>query len=52
MGSFQSFIQGRQAQGVKTWTINYGLQLTRHILNLAASEGELAIKSVLKKMAL
>lgn len=38
MGSLQAFIQVRQQQGVKTRTINYGLQLVRHILNLAASE--------------
>lgn len=38
MGSLQKFIQFRQQQGVKTRTINYGLQLVRHIFNLAASE--------------
>lgn len=38
MGSMQGFIQARRKEGVKTRTINYGLQLVRHILNLAASE--------------
>jgi len=38
MGSLQTFIQARKQQGVKTRTINYGLQLVRHILNLAAGE--------------
>jgi len=38
MGSLQAYILARRQQGVKTRTINYGLQLVRHILNLAASE--------------
>ena len=38
MGSLQSFIQARRKEEVKARTINYGLQLVRHILNLAASE--------------
>ncbi len=38
MGSLQSYIQLRRESGVKTRTINYGLQVVRHILNLAASE--------------
>jgi integrase len=38
MGSLQDFIRYRRAQGVKTRTINYGLQVVRHILNLAAGE--------------
>lgn len=38
MGSLQAFIQARRKETVKMRTINYGLQLTRHILNLAASE--------------
>ena len=38
MGSLQEFILARQQKGLKTRTINYGLQLVRHILNLAASE--------------
>jgi hypothetical protein len=38
MGSLQTFIEARKTQGVKTRTINYGLQLVRHILNLAAGE--------------
>lgn len=38
MGSLQGFIEARKKDSVKTRTINYGLQLVRHILNLAASE--------------
>jgi len=38
MGSLQPFIQARRQQGVKNRTINYGLQVVRHTLNLAASE--------------
>lgn len=38
MGSLQEFILARQQKGLKTRTINYGLQLVRHILNLAACE--------------
>jgi integrase len=38
MGSLQTFIQARKQDGVKNRTINYGLQLVRHILNLAAGE--------------
>jgi integrase len=38
MGSLQAYIAGRRQDGVKSRTINYGLQLTRHILNLAAGE--------------
>jgi len=38
MGSLQGFIKYRKAQGVKNRTINYGLQVVRHILNLAAGE--------------
>ena len=38
MGSLQTFIQARRQQGVKSRTINYGLQLVRHILNLASGE--------------
>jgi len=38
MGSLQAFIQARKDQGVKSRTINYALQLVRHILNLAAGE--------------
>ena len=44
IGSLQPFIQARRkkgikrADGVKTRTINYALQLVRHILNLAAGE--------------
>src|SRR5262249_2662437 len=37
MGTLQSFIAARKKE-VKTRTINHGLQVTRHILNLAASE--------------
>jgi integrase len=38
MGSLQHYIEARKQQKVKMRTINYGLQLVRHILNLAASE--------------
>ena len=38
MGSLQSFIDGRRKEGRKTRTINHGLQVVRHILNLAAGE--------------
>lgn len=38
MGSLQGYIGDRRREGVKARTINYGLQLTRHILNLAATE--------------
>jgi integrase len=38
MGTLQPFIVARRAKGLKTRTINHGLQVVRHILNLAASE--------------
>jgi integrase len=38
MGTLQSYIQSRRKTGVKNRTVNYGLQVVRHILNLAASE--------------
>ena len=38
MGTLQSFISARRAQGVKARTINYALQVVRRILFLAASE--------------
>lgn len=38
IGSLQAYIQLRKESGVKSRTINYGLQVIRHILNLAASE--------------
>jgi integrase len=38
MGSLQSYIQNRKAAGWKRRTINYGLQVVRRILNLAAGE--------------
>jgi len=38
MGSIQPFIVSRQKDGVKMRTINHGLQIIRHILNLAATE--------------
>jgi len=38
MGTLQSYIKARQKDGLKTRTINHGLQIIRHILNLAASE--------------
>lgn len=38
MGTLQPYIEARRYSGVKNRTINFGLQITRHILNLAASE--------------
>ncbi len=38
MGALQPFINARRKEGVKTRTINHGLQIVRRILNLAASE--------------
>ncbi|MGO9120725.1 MAG: tyrosine-type recombinase/integrase [Desulfomonilaceae bacterium] len=38
LGTLQHFIRHRKSQGVKSRTINYAIQTTRHILNLAASE--------------
>ncbi|MDX2165003.1 MAG: site-specific integrase [Gammaproteobacteria bacterium] len=38
MGNLQTFIQKRKEDGVKSRTINYALQLIRHMLNLAATE--------------
>ncbi len=38
MGSLQPYILARKKAGVKTRTINYGLQVVRHLLNLAAGE--------------
>ncbi len=38
MGTLQPFIYRRMVQGVKSRTINYGLQVVRRILNLAAGE--------------
>lgn len=38
MGSLQVYIKARQKQGRKTRTINHGLKVIRHLLNLAASE--------------
>jgi hypothetical protein len=38
MGTMQPFIHTRRKTGVKTRTINHGLQIVRRILNLAASE--------------
>lgn len=38
MGSLQPFIDARKSQGRKRRTINYALQVVRHILNLASSE--------------
>jgi len=38
MGSLQSYIQARKQDKVKARTINYGLQVVRQILNLAAGE--------------
>ena len=38
MGTLQAYITARRKAGVKNRTINYGLQVVRRILNLAASE--------------
>lgn len=38
MGTLQAFIADRRMSGVKTRTINAGLQVVRHILNLASGE--------------
>lgn len=38
MGTMQPFIDARRKMGIKTRTINHGLQVVRRILNLAASE--------------
>lgn len=38
MGSLQLYIETRRKSGVKNRTINFGLQIVRHILNLAAGE--------------
>ncbi len=38
MGTLQAYIDDRRQAGWKKRTINYGLQVTRRILNLAASE--------------
>ena len=38
MGTLQPFIAARKAQGVRTTTINHGLQVVRHILFLTATE--------------
>lgn len=38
MGSLQPYIDARRQDGVKNRTINSGLQVVRHILNLAATE--------------
>lgn len=37
-GNLETYIQTRKAAGVKNRTINYGLQVVRRILNLAAQE--------------
>jgi integrase len=38
MGSLQQFVKKRRKDGVKARTINAGLQVVRHILNLASGE--------------
>lgn len=38
IGALQSFIADRKKEGRKNRTTNFGLQIVRHILNLAASE--------------
>lgn len=37
-GTLEAYIQARKREGVKTQTINHGLKVVRHILNLAAQE--------------
>jgi integrase len=37
MGTLQSYIDARRKEGIKSRTINHGLQVVRHILNLAAT---------------
>jgi integrase len=38
IGTLQPFIESRRNSGIKTRTINHGLKVVRHILNLASSE--------------
>jgi integrase len=38
MGTLQGFLEWRKSQGLKKRTINYALQVVRHILNLCAGE--------------
>ncbi|KTD21577.1 integrase [Legionella londiniensis] len=38
MGTLQPFIEKRRKEGIKSRTINHGLQVVRRILNLAATE--------------
>lgn len=38
IGTLQPYIEAKRKSGVKSRTINFGLQIVRHILNLAASE--------------
>jgi len=38
MGTLQPFTESRRSRGLKTRTLNYPLQVVRHILNLAACE--------------
>lgn len=38
IGNLQKYIEARRKENVRARTINYGLQVIRHILNLAASE--------------
>ena len=38
MGTLQPFVEAKKKNGNKNRTVNYGLQIVRHILNLAASE--------------
>lgn len=38
MGTLQPYIEAKKKEGLKTRTINHGLQVVRRILNLAASE--------------
>ncbi|KAF5271649.1 hypothetical protein FQR65_LT05270 [Abscondita terminalis] len=38
MGSFENYIKDQKLKNLKNRTINYGLQVVRHILNLAENE--------------
>lgn len=42
MGTLRPFIEARRQQGVKTKSINMALGVVRHVLNLAASESDVA----------
>ncbi len=44
MGTLEPFIETRKKEDVKTRTINHGLQIVRHILRLAAYNGEMTME--------